>query len=208
MHVLRALPPVPGGRKRHICQNLRIIGIDQTERSVGVREDSGDNTGSSTRRFPNITGDSRSAGECRAYGAGRAGGGADGLDYRLRPIGLMCIAVARLRELNGFATETNEQRRAMARKWADVVLNPRRRCGWKNSGGNEWHGVDALLEMSGIRRRFSRRLMLRAAGALRCWDSDGKMCRWIGERRDFKGATVQGIYGRRMYETWVQMRRC
>src|SRR5438132_1523497 len=68
------------------------------------------------------------------------------------PIGLMAIAVAKAcGSATVFATETNEKRRAMARKMgADVVLNPAaedavRKIVAETNGT----GVDALLEMSG-----------------------------------------------------------
>src|SRR3984893_13183262 len=68
------------------------------------------------------------------------------------PIGLMSIVVAKACGTSTvFATETNEQRRAMAKKMgADVVINPVAEDAVKKilreTGGT---GVDVLLEMSG-----------------------------------------------------------
>lgn len=68
-------------------------------------------------------------------------------------------------------------------------------------------GVDALLEMSGnpaaIRQGFAA---LRSGGRASLLGIPTEPV-WLDLVNDviFKGATVQGIYGRRMYETWVQM---
>src|SRR5207244_2965686 len=68
-------------------------------------------------------------------------------------------------------------------------------------------GVDALLEMSGnataIQQGFKA---LRAGGraSLLGIPTESVPLDLVNDVI-FKGATVQGIYGRRMYETWVQM---
>jgi len=69
------------------------------------------------------------------------------------------------------------------------------------------HGVDVLLEMSGnptaIQQGFKA---LRAGGraSLLGIPTESVPLDLVNDVI-FKGATVQGIYGRRMYETWVQM---
>lgn len=126
------------------------------------------------------------------------------------PIGLMSINVARAcGAAKIFATEVNPHRRELALKMgADVAIDP--------SKGNaiqqvldetDGAGADVLLEMSGhpdaIHQGFQ---MLR----------NGGRASLLGIPKDpvtfdlvndviFKGATVQGIYGRKMFETWVQM---
>jgi threonine 3-dehydrogenase len=68
-------------------------------------------------------------------------------------------------------------------------------------------GVDVLLEMSGnptaIQQGFQA---LRAGGraSLLGIPTESVPLDLVNDVI-FKGATVQGIYGRRMYETWVQM---
>jgi threonine 3-dehydrogenase len=126
------------------------------------------------------------------------------------PIGLMAIAVAKACGCDTiFATEVNPHRRAMALQMgADEALDPaspdllnRVRAG---TGGS---GVDVLLEMSGhpsaIRQGFQ---MLRAGGraSLLGIPSQPVTLDLLGDVI-FKGATVHGIFGRRMFETWVQM---
>src|SRR5437870_7797780 len=126
------------------------------------------------------------------------------------PIGLMSIAVAKAcGSSTVFATETNEKRRSMARKMgADVVLNPAAEDAvGKILAETSGTGVDALLEMSGnptaIRQGFKA---LRAGGraSLLGIPTENVPLDLVNDVI-FKGATVQGIYGRRMYETWVEM---
>ena len=127
------------------------------------------------------------------------------------PIGLMAIAVARA---SGcaliFATEVNPHRRELAKTMgADVVLDPSdpNVVARVREATHEGGGVDVLLEMSGhpsaIHQGFE---MLRAGGraSLLGIPKDPVTFDLVNDVI-FKGATVQGIYGRRMFETWVQM---
>jgi threonine 3-dehydrogenase len=91
---------------------------------------------------------------------------------------------------------------------ADFVLNPAAEDPVKKileaTGGT---GVDVLLEMSGnpsaIQQGFKA---LRAGGRASLLGIPTENVPLdLVEDVIFKGATVQGIYGRRMYETWVQM---
>jgi threonine 3-dehydrogenase len=126
------------------------------------------------------------------------------------PIGLMAIAVARAcgcAQL--FATEVNPHRRELSKKMgADEAFDP-------NAGdvvarvkeATDGAGADVLLEMSGnpaaIHQGFE---MLRPGGraSLLGIPKDPVTFDLVNDVI-FKGATVQGIYGRRMFETWVQM---
>jgi len=126
------------------------------------------------------------------------------------PIGLMSIAVAKAcGSSTVFATETNEHRRALAKELgADFVINPAAEDPVKKiletTGGT---GADVLLEMSGnpaaIQQGFKA---LRAGGRASLLGIPTENVPLdLVEDVIFKGATVQGIYGRRMYETWVEM---
>ncbi|MBW4027757.1 MAG: L-threonine 3-dehydrogenase [Acidobacteria bacterium] len=126
------------------------------------------------------------------------------------PIGLFSIAVARACGAAAvYAIEVNEHRRELARKMsADAVLNPagddvvsfihERTAGL---------GVDVVLEMSGhaegMRLGFE---ILRSGGRVSLLGIPSQPVE-IDFARDiiFKGAVVQGINGRKMYETWYQM---
>jgi len=126
------------------------------------------------------------------------------------PIGLMSIAIAKAcGSSTVFATETNEHRRTMAKEMgADFVLNPSAEDPVKKileaTGGT---GVDALLEMSGNPKAIQQGFKaLRAGGRASLLGIPTENVPLdLVQDVIFKGATVQGIYGRRMYNTWVQM---
>jgi len=195
----------------HICQNLRIIGIDQDGAFADFVKIPGSNIIKLDPSIPEHYGAILDplGNAVHAVLAGPIAG-QTGLVTGCGPIGLMSIAVAKAcGSSTVFATETNEARRAMAKKMgADVVLNPKTEDAMKRilaeTGGT---GVDALLEMSGnpqaIQQGFEA---LRAGGraSLLGIPTENVPLDLVNDVI-FKGATVQGIYGRRMYETWVQM---
>lgn len=126
------------------------------------------------------------------------------------PIGLMSIAIAKAcGSSTVFATETNDHRREMAKQMgADYALNPAaedpvKRIRETTSGT----GVDVLLEMSGNPKAIQQGFKaLRAGGRASLLGIPTENVPLdLVEDVIFKGATVQGIYGRRMYETWVEM---
>lgn len=195
----------------HICQNLKIIGIDQ------------DGAFGEFVKIPAFNIIKLDASIPERYGAildplGNAVhtvlagpiAGSTVLVTGCGPIGLMAIAVAKAcGSSTVFATETNEQRRTMAKKMgADLVVNPAAEDAVKKIlGETSGTGVDVLLEMSGnptaIQQGFQA---LRAGGraSLLGIPTESVPLDLVNDVI-FKGATVQGIYGRRMYGTWVQM---
>ena len=126
------------------------------------------------------------------------------------PIGLFSIAVARAcGATQVFAVEVNEHRRKLAEKMkADLALNPatddvKARIFEATAGV----GADVVLEMSGhpdgIRTAFD---VVRRGGRLSLLGLTSKPISLnFSEDIIFKGITIQGINGRRMYETWYQM---
>jgi len=195
----------------HICQNLRIIGIDQDGAFAEFVRIPASNIWKLDPAIPEHYGAILDplGNAVHTVLAGPVAGQMV-LVTGCGPIGLMAIAVAKAcGSSTVFATETNEQRRAMAKKMgADVVINPAAEDAVKSilgeTGGT---GVDALLEMSGnplaIQQGFKA---LRPGGraSLLGIPTENVPLDLVNDVI-FKGATVQGIYGRRMYETWVQM---
>ena len=126
------------------------------------------------------------------------------------PIGLMSIAVAKACGCSTlYATEISPHREKLARQMgADLVLDPREtdtaaRVLAETSGA----GVDVLLEMSGNPAAIRAGLhMLRPGGRASLLGIPAEPVT-LDLLNDviFKGATVHGIYGRRMFETWLQM---
>src|SRR5256712_10067295 len=195
----------------HICQNLRIIGIDQDGAFAEFVRIPASNIWKLDPAIPEHYGAILDplGNAVHTVLAGPIAGQTV-LVTGCGPIGLMSIAVAKAcGSSRVFATETNEKRRAMAKKMgADVVLNPAKEDAVERIlSATDGTGVDALLAMSGnptaIQQGFKA---LRAGGraSLLGIPTENVPLDLVNDVI-FKGATVQGIYGRRMYETWVQM---
>ena len=195
----------------HICQNLRIIGIDQDGAFAEFVKIPASNIWKLDAAIPEHYGAILDplGNAVHTVLAGPIAGQTV-LVTGCGPIGLMSIAVAKAcGSSTVFATETNENRRAMANKMgADVVLNPAAEDAVARIlAETNGTGVDALLEMSGnptaIQQGFKA---LRAGGraSLLGIPTENVPLDLVNDVI-FKGATVQGIYGRRMYGTWVQM---
>lgn len=126
------------------------------------------------------------------------------------PIGLFAIAVARACGASEvFALEINAHRRKLAEQMkADVVLNPTQDNVYERVMDiTEGTGVDVVLEMSGhpdaIRLGFK---VLRLGGRASLLGIPSRPMELnLSEDIIFKGARVQGINGRLMYKTWYQM---
>jgi threonine 3-dehydrogenase len=126
------------------------------------------------------------------------------------PIGLFAIGVARAAgAARVLASDISDYRLDLARRMkADAVIHAGREdVGQRVRELTGGHGLDAVLEMSG-----SPSAMRDGLGALRM----GGRLSLLGLPKEpfaldwnrlviFKGVTIQGIIGRRMYETWVQM---
>jgi threonine 3-dehydrogenase len=126
------------------------------------------------------------------------------------PIGLFAIAVARaVGAAQVFAIEVNEHRRNIAKQMkADFPLDPSKddvnAIVMEQTGGA---GVDVVLEMAGhpsaIRTAFD---IVRRGGRISLLGLTSKPVSLnFSEDIIFKGLTIQGINGRRMYQTWYQM---
>ena len=125
------------------------------------------------------------------------------------PIGLFSVAVARAAgAARVFATDVNDFKLDMARKvGADQVFRvdrPGAEEAIRAASGGE--GVDAVLEMSGAPDGINMGLRLLRGGGWIGLLGLPKKAFDIEVTRDiiFKGVTVHGIIGRRMYETWYQ----
>jgi len=126
------------------------------------------------------------------------------------PIGLFSVAVAKACGAGPiFATEIHPYRRKLAEKiGATVVIDPSATdpVGFVlgETGGV---GVDVVLEMSGhpeaIRQAFQ---MLRRGGRISLLGIPAKPLELdLANDIIFRGAVVQGINGRRVFETWYKM---
>jgi threonine 3-dehydrogenase len=126
------------------------------------------------------------------------------------PIGLFAIAVARACGASTvFAIEPNEHRRKLAKQMhADVVLDskaPNVTEEVANATGGV--GVDVVLEMSGhpAAIRLGLKILRNGGRASLLGLPTNPVELDLANDVIFKGAVVQGINGRKMYETWYQM---
>ncbi len=195
----------------HVCMNVRIIGIDSdgafAEFVASPNPTSGKSIPSIPEHYAAILDPLGNAvhtvlsGPIAGQTVAVTGAG---------PIGLMSIAVARACGATKiFAIEVKAHRRDLAKKMgADEVFDPA--AGdvvAQIKEATDGAGVDVLLEMSGnptaIHQGFQ---MLRPGGRASLLGIPGRPVE-LNLVADiiFKGATVHGIYGRRMFETWVQM---
>ncbi len=195
----------------HICQHVRILGVDADGAFASYAIIPETNI---WKLSPSIPHDYASlldplgnavhtvlAGEIAAKTVIVTGCGA---------IGLFSIAVAKAcGAAKVFAIEVNAHRRGVAAAMgADMALDPATDNMEEQilalTGGT---GVDVLLEMSGhpaaMRQGFA---LLRTGGRASLLGIPSRPVE-MDFARDiiFKGATVQGINGRKMFETWFQM---
>ena len=195
----------------HICQNVKIIGVDTdgafAEYVVIPESNIWKLDPAIPQEYASILDPLGNAvhtvlaGEIAAKTLAITGAG---------PIGLFAIAVARAVGATAvFAVEVNEHRRRLAKEMkADYVLDPSkenvRAIVMERTGGL---GVDVVLEMAGhpdaIRTAFD---IVRRGGRVSLLGLTSKPISLnFSEDIIFKGITVQGINGRRMYQTWYQM---
>ena len=130
--------------------------------------------------------------------------------YGCGPVGLFSTAVAKFSEAREIIViEPNQMRRKLAKKaGATRVIDPAKESGSKaileESGGL---GVDVVLELSGNEQAITDSLQaLRRAGRY-CFFGipEGKVTLDITNNIIFKGATIYGITGRKMFGTWKRM---
>lgn len=124
-------------------------------------------------------------------------------------IGLFATAIARSMGANKIVvSEPNEMKSGIAMKiGADSVINPLEENTENRIktffGG---HGPDVVLEMSGFKSAVELAFNVIAKGGdlALLGLSDKKITIDMNNNIIFKGITVRGINGRRMYETWQQ----
>lgn len=127
------------------------------------------------------------------------------------PVGLMAIEVVRSAGPRAiYATDVSPYRLDLAcRLGADLTLNPRDVDVVETiMAETEGEGVDVLLEMSGAPSAIDEGFTLLKDGgeAALLGLSPAPFEFDLNEHIIFKGATVYGVIGRKIWETWYQMR--
>lgn len=127
------------------------------------------------------------------------------------PVGLMTIAVARATGARMiFATDISDYRVDFARRMgADMALNARTQdVVAEIMEATHGEGVDVLLEMSGAESAIAQGFqVLKPGGEVAALGVVGRPIHFDWDHNlIFKAATVHGIYGRRLWQTWYQAR--
>jgi len=127
------------------------------------------------------------------------------------PVGLMAVAVAKAAGARKvFATDISPYRLALARRMgADYAYNVAEvNVVAEIKRETEGNGADVLLEMSGAASAIDQGFSALAYGgeAALLGLAAAPIPFDINNHIVFKGATVHGIVGRRLWETWYQMR--
>lgn len=126
-------------------------------------------------------------------------------------IGLMAVTVAKAAGASRiFATDINPPRLKLAKKLGAVeAYDAREGPGWIRDikQHTRGEGVDVVLEMSGASSAIDQSFRaLRAGGTAALLGLPAKPVTFdFNEHIIFKGCTVLGINGRKMFETWYQM---
>ena len=127
------------------------------------------------------------------------------------PVGVMTMAVAKALGARAvIATDVSDYRLDLATTMgADVTLNPLRDdVTARISEMTDGEGVDVLLEMSGASSALeSGFAALKPGGEAALLGLTSEAFPFdLDDNVIFKGATVYGVFGRRLWQTWLEMR--
>jgi threonine 3-dehydrogenase len=127
------------------------------------------------------------------------------------PVGVMAIAAARaLGARSVYATDVSDYRLSMA--WtmgADLTINPKKQDVFSAvMDATEGEGVDVLLEMSGAPSAIDEgfRALKPGGEAALLGLTSADLSFNLDDHIIFKGASVYGIVGRKLWDTWYKMR--
>ncbi len=194
----------------HICQNIKILGVDIDGVFAEYAVIPENNAWALEENIPK---DYASVMEPlgNAVHTALAGeiAGTKVLILGCGPIGLMSVAICRLGGATKIiASEINEFRVNLAKKMgADVVINPNEDSLKKEVMKlTDGLGVDVVLEMSGSAKAIKDGFRLLRSGGRYSMLGIPKEPMVLDLANDiiFKQATVQGINGRVMFDTWYK----
>jgi threonine 3-dehydrogenase len=200
--------------RAHICQDLRILGVDTdgafaeyvvipAENAWIVGEGIDPDVASIMEPFGNAV-----------HAAFGTEGGEDLLTNPVAvigcgPIGLFAVGIARaLGAWKVFAIEPNDERRTLASKMgADLLVDPKTEdpvdVVLRETAGA---GAEVVLEMSGNAEAIDQgtRLLARGGRMSLLGLPDGPVTLDLNDQVIFKEARILGITGREMFRTWQQ----
>lgn len=197
---------------QHICRRVKILGVDRPgafAQYVALPEG---NAWLTSRRFPpEIATIQEPMGNAVHTTLSAPIAGARVAIFGAGPIGLFAVPIARASGAAKIMTiEPSAFRRDLATTvGSDIVIDPRAdNVVHRVLEETEGEGADVVLEMSGNAQAITQGLMaLRYGGHVSLLGIPPRPIEIdLADGVIFKGATVQGISGRRMFETWYQTR--
>jgi threonine 3-dehydrogenase len=196
----------------HICKRVQIIGVDRPGAFAQYVAIPQQNAWLTDPRFPpEVATVQEPMGNAVHTALSAPLPGSAVAIFGAGPIGLFAVPIARASGAAKIITvEPSPFRLELARTMGShVCLDPRHdNVVHRILEETEGEGVDVVLEMSGNRQAIAQGLTaLRHGGyvsLLGIPSEDVKVD--LADGVIFKGATVQGISGRRMFETWYQTR--
>lgn len=196
----------------HLCENLRILGVDRDGSFARFVVLPADNCWPNAKGLsPEVAALQEPFGNAvHAATAGPISGNTVAV-FGCGPIGLCAIGIARAEGAAAvFAVEPNPYRQQLARRMgADRVLAPSGSTVDEIARANGGLGVDVVLEMSGHPMAIQQGLEVLHAGG---WISllglgDASATLDLNELVVLKGLTIYGITGRRIWDTWERTSR-
>jgi len=126
------------------------------------------------------------------------------------PIGLFAVGICKAAgAARVIASDINETRLALARRMgADDVVHPGEADAVVR-GATDGLGADVVLEMSGVPAAVHQALdLVRVGGRVQMLGIPARPMEInLATQVIFKGITIYGVVGRRMYDTWILMSR-
>jgi threonine 3-dehydrogenase len=197
---------------QHICRRVQIIGVDRPGAFAQYVAIPWQNAWPTDRRFPpEIATVQEPMGNAVHAALSAPIAGSTVAIFGAGPIGLFTVPISRASGAKRIMTvEPSEYRRQLAREMGShVVIDPQSEDVVERiRGETEGEGADVVLEMSGNAQAIRQGLeSVRFGGYVSLLGIPSKPIEVdLADGVIFKGATVQGISGRRIWQTWYQTR--
>lgn len=194
----------------HICENVKILGVDTDGSYAEYVKIPAENAWKVSAKTPmKIASVMEPLGNAVHTAMAGTVSGLSAIVTGCGPIGIMSIGVLRAAGASTIvATDVQDYRLALAKKMgADLTVNASREdvvAQTRKAIGTKW--LDIHLEMSGNEKAIHQGLELLKPGgrASLLGIPPGVSQMNLAREVIFKGITLQGINGRRMFETWFQ----
>jgi threonine 3-dehydrogenase len=207
-------PPCRSGRA-HICENLRILGVDFDGGFADYLVIPERNAWEVDRRIPPEVASIHDPFGNAVHTAFSGDGatelvGATVVVLGCGPIGLFAVGVARAAGAKQvIAVEPNEYRQALAKQMgADAVVDPTKEDPVATVlAATEGHGAEVVLEMSGVPAVIDQGTRMLAPGGRMSLLGlpPGPVSLDLTDQVIFKEARLIGVTGRELFRTWQQM---